>query len=366
MSDEEAEEELELLLEELQSDYAEKCDEVVDLQRDLRAANIEVQQLQARLHAAVRSGPPLGGGGPVGTVNMPGATLSPGDDGGDWQSQQELRASELSTLIVWLAAHVDLSRKETYEVGFKLSVGGRSVTLQRIAQWPLAPAAGTELRFTVPVQRHREMQVLLAAVRSAGVVPPSALARFATTWELVSGEVATYVEAPSATPALLLVHRDGQQSMLVCSWPTQEKLRAFYEHHPCPMPRVGDRVEAEYEGQWYPGYVHFVDVFGKAGVQCDVDPKGVYTLTPFSRVNRLVEGEAEELPCRDALAEHMPTGGRRGPTFHHDEDGSRSPRRRGADSRSPRARGDDPGQGGKGADAPGPSGEDGSGQPDEH
>lgn len=272
------EEDLELLLEELQLDYDEKCDEVSDLQRELRATNIEVQQLQARLKAAMGAG-----ASPNSAVSLPSATC-----------QQETRVSELNTLLLWLANHVDLTRTETFDVGFKFSVGGRAVTLQRISQWPLSV---NDLRLSVPDARQREMQVLLAAVRSAGVVPPSALARFATNWELVRGEIGVFIETSEVHPALLLKHRDGQQSMLVACWPTQEKLRTFYdEHGPDPegVLRIGDRVEAEYEGRWYPGYVHFVDMYGKAGIQCDEDPKGVFTITPFCCVRKIESEPSEE------------------------------------------------------------------------
>lgn len=267
--------------EELQLDYEEKCNEVVELRAELRAAKIESQQLRLRLQAAVAKGGGAQGGGGAAAVGMPAAM--PG------MAPQPLPGQELRPTISWLAEHVDLNRPlELLDVGFEVPIGGRTVHLQRVAQWPLAlPAPSTtRLRLSVPMEEQEAVAAFLAAVKARGNTPePEALAAFAAHWELVPGDLTTATHA-HPEPAVLLAHRHRVYGILVATWPTREALDAFHALHSTngEAPRVGDRVEVEYEGDWYAGVLHAVDAAGKASVKCDVDEEGVFTIAPLHRV----------------------------------------------------------------------------------
>mmetsp|Transcript_83057 Transcript_83057/g.192946 ORF Transcript_83057/g.192946 Transcript_83057/m.192946 type:complete len:315 (+) Transcript_83057:68-1012(+) len=263
--------------EELQLEYEEVCNEVAELTSELRATAIETQQMRMRLQAIMRNN--KGKDARLGPASLPGSESIVLED---------QRMEEMRNLLRWLADHVDLDRQEVLDVGFEVPIGGRTVQLLRIVQWPLASAFGGQLWLSAPVEHHEGLADLLTKAKAQGLVAPQALRAFVLEWDLVAGELlaATHVHAE---PSVLLAHRGSARGILVARWPTREALEAFHALHTAgvEMPRVGDRVEVEYEGRWYAGVLHSVDAAGKAGVKCDVDAPGVITVTPLHRLRRV-------------------------------------------------------------------------------
>jgi len=254
----------------LQLDYDEACDEVVELQSELRAEKIEVQQLLMRLKAA-----------PSKSASSRGATPSlPGRIG----VIEEHRAEELRRIFLWLARHADLSNPAVLNVGFEVPIAGRKVHLQRVVQWPLPSAPGGKLKLTAPIEHKEPLGNLLASTRRSGMVDPEAILHFLGTWDLLAGELTTAAHL-HPEPSVLLSQRTSSQGILIATWPSREALQDF--HSKCPMaPRLGERVEVDYEGTWYMGVLHSVDAHGLASVRCDVDAPGVLTVTPLSCIRR--------------------------------------------------------------------------------
>lgn len=260
--------------EDLEHKYEESCDRIVELQNELRAAQLETEQLKMRLRS-VASGGLARRAGPTAAA-LPSAE-APAED---------LRAADLWSLLRWLAARVDLSQPEALEVGFQVPVAGRVVHFGAVVQWPVAPG---NLRFSVPAECRDEVE---AALRAAGPGAPGASAaedlsgvRIAAEWELLPTLFAT---APDGRPdpVVLLAHRGSTRAMIVASWPTRQALQAHTERG-ADRPSLGERVEVEYEGCWCRGTLHAVDVVGRASVRCDADAPGIVTVAPLSAVRQL-------------------------------------------------------------------------------
>eukprot|EP00439_Symbiodinium_sp_Y106_P018987 s3674_g2.t1 len=256
--------------EDLQLEYDEACDEVIDLLAELRAATLEVQQLSLRLKACRRTKTPF-------------STLPAAED--------PKGARDLRQLFEWLAETVDLSHPpETLDVGFEVPIGGRSVHLHRVVQWPLATRiAPGGLKLTAPIQHQEALGQLLASTRA---VDSDALMHFLAGWDLIAGELTTAAH-PVPEPSVLLAHRTSTQGILVATWPSKEALQVYA----APIvPQPGERVEVEYEGQCYVGILYGVDN-GMASVRCDADPPGVMTVAPLSHVRRLDGDLVQEAFC---------------------------------------------------------------------
>mmetsp|Transcript_6478 Transcript_6478/g.14877 ORF Transcript_6478/g.14877 Transcript_6478/m.14877 type:complete len:299 (-) Transcript_6478:122-1018(-) len=263
-----------LAMEELQIEYEEVCNEVVELMADLRASSLEVQQLNMRLKACRST-----------AVKAPFALPA--------TQSEEPRAQELRQLFSWLAETVDLSSPSILDVGFEVPIGGRTVHLHRVVQWPLNAASG--LKLTAPVQHQEALGNLLASTRSTGKVDSDALQHFLCGWDLIAGELTTAAhQVPE--PSVLLSHRMSTQGILIATWPTKEALQVVYA---APIvPQLGERVEVEFEGQSYIGVLYGVDSNGMASVRCDADPPGVMTVAPLSHVRRC---GAELLSSQEAV-----------------------------------------------------------------
>jgi hypothetical protein len=205
--------------------------------------------------------------------------------------EQQQQGQEMRRLISWLAENCALEKKpEILEVGLDVPFGSQTVHLEKVAQWPLSGLKGSRLRLSVPVEHQDAVLEFLVSTRANGNVPdPAALANFATYWELVPGELITAVHASPKAAVLLAYRESSQQGILVASWPTREALEAFRALNSTNgrVPAVGDRVEVEYEGQWYLGELQYIDTWGKASVKCDVDEPGVLTIAPLHRVKLL-------------------------------------------------------------------------------
>jgi len=282
--------------EELQLELDEKCNDIVELEAELRASKIEVQQLQLRLRAAMSKS----GSARPAAACMPSASPSTLDH----------KVTELQNLFTWLAKLVELACPEVLTVNFQVPVGGRSVHLQRVKQWLLKGSPGCKrLRLSVPVEHKEEIAAIIAEAQHKGEASREAAAAFAAAWDLVPGELMTTAH-PEAEPAVLLAHRASTQGVLIATWPTREALEAFHAQHAtnCDAPRIGDRVEVEYEGQWYTGILYAVEANGRASVRCDVDAPGVLTIAPLQRVRRLRHSaEADNTGKRRVFSEEAVT-----------------------------------------------------------
>merc|ERR1719409_2393779 len=98
----------------LQLDYDDICDEVVELQNELKAAKIEAAQLRMRLKASA-----VNGGSKAATVvqNLPAVAPS------------EPRPGELENFVVWLAQHVNLDQEVILDVGLEVPIAGHAMQM---------------------------------------------------------------------------------------------------------------------------------------------------------------------------------------------------------------------------------------------
>lgn len=257
---------------ELQLDYDEKCDEVVELQNELKAANIEAQQLKMRLKAvAGRSPTPVA---PV-MAQPPQVQIT----------QHQLQ--ELENFVMWLSEHVVLEQELVIDVNLEVPISGHAIQMGRIVQWPLTFAVGKKLRLSAPFEVKDQMIDLLVAARKEGKVNPESLQTLATFWNLVPGELETITQRGRES-VVMLAHKLSQLGILVASWPTIGALEAFRAL--CSVDgepfQLGQRVEVEYDSQWYVGTLHSLTSTGKASICCDVDGPSVLTVAPCYRVRR--------------------------------------------------------------------------------
>jgi len=260
----------------LQLDYDEKCDEVVELKNELKAAKIEAAQLRLRLKAAAAKNP---AGAAAATVAPPQALPT--------VAAAEPRLGELENFVVWLATHVSLDQEVLLDVGLEVPIAGHAMQMGRVVQWPLTFALGRRLFLSAPLECKEQLIDLLVAAKAQGKVSPESLQTLATFWKLVPGDLETITQkAPE--PVVMLAHKFSQLGILVATWPTAGALEAFRAL--CSVDgepfQVGQRVEVEYCGQWYVGTLHSLTATGKASVGCDVDGPGVLTVAPVYRVRR--------------------------------------------------------------------------------
>jgi len=261
-------------------DYDEACDEVVELQAELRAEKIEVQKLLVRLKAAYSGSAQSASSTSRSPPSLPAVGFV----------VEEQKAEELRRLFQWLAEHADLENPHELDVGFEVPIGGRTVHLQRVVQWRLPSAPGGKLLVTAPIEHKEPLGHLLATTRASGEVSSDAILHFLAGWDLIAGELTTAAHE-RAEPSVLLSERTSTQGILVANWPTREALQVFSTL--CPhAPRLGERVQVDYEGTWYTGQLQAVDANGLASVRCDADEPGVLTVTPLSHVRRLGSQEA--------------------------------------------------------------------------
>lgn len=270
----EAEQESDIDEETLQLDYDEKCDEVVELQHELKAAKMEAAQLKMRLKAVAAHSP-----NPTTTTmttSTPTAAMT-----------EHARLGELENFVVWLAENVTLEKELIFDVHLEVPIAGHIIQMGRIVQWPLTLKFGRGLRLTAPLEVRDQMVELLSSTKATGKVNPESLQILSTFWNLVPGDLETITQkAPE--PVVMLAHRSSQLGIVVASWPSIGALEAYgalcsVDGEPFCL---GQRVEVEYDGQWYVGTLHSLTSTGKASVCCDVDGPCVLTVAPCYRVRR--------------------------------------------------------------------------------
>lgn len=261
-------EDLSSALENLQIDYDEKCDELAEVRAELKAARIEVQQLRLRLQAA----------GVKNTSVVP-DKIQAGPGSGDG------RAAELGRHLQWIAEHVELEHPAVLDAGCDVVMGGRHVHLGRIKQFRLNCPGN--LKLSVPLDQSAEIGALLAAAKlSNNTIDAQKSQSLSDEWELVVSETADGNNRETCT---LLVHRETSAGILVATWPNvPARIRPF-----------GDRVEVQYEGEWFTGTLWDVENGSIAHVQCDLDPPEVLTVVPISMLRFLKREQASsEKPCQ--------------------------------------------------------------------
>jgi len=284
-------------LESMELDYDDKCNEAVELKAELKAAQIEAQQLRLRLRAAAAKGGAAGSSSTInGTTKMP----SPSEQ----SVGVELRAEDFRRLLVFLVERIDLSKPPTvFNVVADATVDGRAFRFDRVAQWclrtmPWEPAAraGTGLRLTVPAELQCEIAALLAATQANGYTAAESNKQLAEIWDMVVGDVRT-VQVLQPQPAILLARRNQPgpvQGVLVASWPVPEVNDTVQAPDvilqpprlAVDVPAIGERVEILFEGQWYTGVLQSIDKVGMASVKCDVDAPGILTVASIANVRR--------------------------------------------------------------------------------
>uniref|UniRef100_A0A7S4T415 Uncharacterized protein n=1 Tax=Alexandrium monilatum TaxID=311494 RepID=A0A7S4T415_9DINO len=290
----------------LQARLAAKTEEAEALRVQIEQAKLDAQQLRLRLQAAGVADPSF----------VP-AKLRAGNNGLDSQNM------EFRSMLQWLVEGVDLDRHVVFECGTsdgEILVGGRRVQLQRMATWPISAgshAAG--LKLSVPVEMQAEIAEVLLAARARGRVEEHEVQRLAGSWEMVGAEVAS-AQVGHPEPAVFLVRRGASQAMIVGHWPAvefapkggpasapfdpaqhfsrlaqTEDASGPSEETSAGRPSIctGDRVEVEYQGEWFSGLLQGVDT-NLANIQCDVDSPGVITVAPLTSVRPAKPAAAAE------------------------------------------------------------------------
>mmetsp|Transcript_755 Transcript_755/g.1807 ORF Transcript_755/g.1807 Transcript_755/m.1807 type:complete len:329 (-) Transcript_755:539-1525(-) len=308
---------------ELQLRLAEKCSEAAELGAAILDARLQIQSVHIQLQAV--------GVSDQGVVP---SKLQAGSGGLD------LHQFELRSLLEWLVDGANLAHQVIFECGNgqgEVLVGGRRVLLHRMATWQLAPRPGTwklqdngsGLKLSVPVELQAEIVGLLIAARSRGRVSEEDL-RSMSSWDMIGAEVvSSTMGAPE--PAIFLVHRKTAQAIVIAQWPSVDfacrgtvgartlpfdPAQHFGRAFAPPASEVpeglastetrrasvsmGDRVEVEFEGQWFSGVLQWVDG-DTANVKCDVDSPGVITFAPLTSV-RPAKTSLDEQPI---LSRHM-------------------------------------------------------------
>lgn len=261
----------------LQLDYDDICNEVVELQNELKAAKIEAAQLQMRLKAAAARSPNAAAMAAAVTPSLPTVAVP------------EPRLEELQNFVVWLADHIRLDQETLLDVGLEVPIAGVGMQMGRVVQWPLTFELGIPKRlyFTAPSECAEQLRELFTSTKAQGKVTPESLQTLSTFWQLVPGDLET-ITAKAPEPVVMLAQKSAPLCMLVASWPTPGALEAFRAL--CSVDgepfQLGQRVEVEYDGHWYIGTLHGLSSTGKASVCCDADGPGVLTVAPVYRVRR--------------------------------------------------------------------------------
>lgn len=307
----------------LQAMLAVKESEAEEMRAQLRSARMEVEGLSQNLEA-------------VGIAGHSSSSLVPDDmqAGKDLADGMQL---ELRRLLQWLATSVDLSQHVVFDCGAGkglMQVGSRSVNMHRMVAWQLPSSEG--LKLSVPIELQAEVATLLSEAQTRGRFLEPVLQNFAAGWELVSAEVAA---APGVVePAIFLVCCETSQAIVCARWPLLDfggpatccvgSCAPFDPaKHFCELPALvaadassneagsrprsdsvwstGDRVEVEWEGEWFTGVLQWVhgDV---ANVKCDVDEPGVTTDASIDSVRPARDVGARPPPLRGELCSTSP------------------------------------------------------------
>jgi hypothetical protein len=265
-------EEIQEELDQLQLDYEEKSNELVECENDLKAAKMEIQELQILLKNQTGER----------RCSVVPATMGTGSGvAGNPQ------AEELRRIFLWLADQIVLEEPIQFNPNCDLIMADQHVRLRNIVQWRFR---SSDLRLSVPDELASEVSSLLSATKmNPNTVCDAKAKAIIDSWLLTTSEALS--ETTSAVT--LLTHRASQVSCVVANFPLPPP--------PPPQPveeyagvRVGDIVEVSFEGDWFRGVVKLIENDGVASVQCDADPPEVLTKTPMSFLRRLADHAASE------------------------------------------------------------------------
>lgn len=247
-------EELQEKFEQLQLDHEDKCNELVECQNDLKAAELKIQELQLLL----KSQP-----GEQRSSIVP-DTIAAGNSGPGVVCNPQ--AEELRRMFSWLAEQVELDDTIEFDASeHTLVVAGQQVQMGRIVQWRFKEG---DLRLTVPADLASEIRNLLAGAK----VNPSILCD-ANAKTIMDSWLLSMNEPPSQTTSAvtLLTHHQSHENCIIANFPEPHPVQEFGGY------RVGEIVEIKFEGEWFIGVVKLIKCHGEFSVQCDVDPAEVLT-----------------------------------------------------------------------------------------
>lgn len=152
-----------------------------------------------------------------------------------------------------------------------------------VTQWPLPSASSGCLTLSVPTDHAEVVAGTLARARAAGSVDSEAVELLVKHWDFVPGFWQKEGTA-QPEPLIILPHRQSVEAIHISSWLNRKRcdpatLFGF---------REGERVEVEYEGEWYTGDILSIDAETCiARIHCDVDPSDVVTEAHTDSVRRL-------------------------------------------------------------------------------
>jgi len=247
-------EELQGKFEQLQLDHEDKCNESVECQNDLKAARMEIQELQLLLKSQT---------GEQRSSIVP-ETIAAGNSGPGVVCNPQ--AEELRRMFSWLAEQVEVDDQIVFDASeHRLAVAGQQVQMGRIVQWRFKEG---DLRLTVPEDLASEIRNLLADAK----VNPSILCD-ASAKTIMDSWLLSFNEPPSQTTSAvtLLTHHQSHANCIVANFPEPHPVQEFGGYS------LGERVEIKFEGEWFIGAVKLIKCHGEFFVQCDVDPAEVLT-----------------------------------------------------------------------------------------
>jgi hypothetical protein len=271
---------------ELQSKYARKCVELAERQAELRATQVEVQELRKRLNgteikntslvpAQVRAGPGMAGSA----------------------------VTDLQRILVWIAERIVIEDSVSFDACCAIILGDQRIHLQSIVQWRL----DDDLRLSVPEEIASEVRDFFIAAKADSSLFSSAKAKIIVdSWQMTQCEDAK-------TRLTLLTHKESESNCIVADFPVPpppspkkaiaSKMTLRSSNTPLAV-KVGDHVEVNFDGQWYAGVVCRIDGTDSY-VHCDVDPPEVITKSPVHMLRRPSgNSSATEESCKKERFSH--------------------------------------------------------------
>eukprot|EP00746_Dinoflagellata_sp_MGD_P002639 gnl/MRDRNA2_/MRDRNA2_105167_c0_seq1.p1 gnl/MRDRNA2_/MRDRNA2_105167_c0~~gnl/MRDRNA2_/MRDRNA2_105167_c0_seq1.p1 ORF type:complete len:343 (-),score=66.31 gnl/MRDRNA2_/MRDRNA2_105167_c0_seq1:572-1600(-) len=251
--------ELQEKIEQLQLDYDEKCNELVECQNDLKATKMEVEELKILLKSQTGRAsivPEIMGTSKSGACDNP-------------------QAEELQRMFLWLSEQVVLEEPIRYNAQLDLLVAEQCVHMRDVVQWCLRDS---DLRLTVPAEMAPEISNLIYDTK----LKPSSLCGARGHAIMDNWRLSIYPAPSESTSAgTLLTNLVNQSTCLVANFPTPPPIPPLPVHQLSGF-SLGDIVEVSFEGEWFRGVVKTLENDGTAQVHCDDDPPQVWTKTPMS------------------------------------------------------------------------------------
>lgn len=261
-------------IEELQWDYEDKCNELVERTQELEAARHEIEELKILLKSAGKrcSSVVATGTGGSGVATNP-------------------QEAELLRIFLWLAEHAVLEEPTSLNADCNVVMAGKLLNLHNIVQWRLRES---DLKLSVPDELAPEITSLLSTIKlSSNTLCEVKAKAIIDSWSLT-----TSPGSEATTTVTLLTHHESQRSCLVADFPSPPRPQP-QQVQQWVGPSEGDIVELNFEGQWLKGTVKIIKGDGIVVVHCDIDPPEVLTTTSVHFLRRLVD-KAEPQPSAES------------------------------------------------------------------